>query len=552
MTNNSNTLCTAGASSGAFSGQANHTEQAQSLPVWRASFRMALVAAASVVAVGIMATGLTGCADMSGISPQSSLRDAPSLGLKAQGTETATAQAPVAAEWWREFGDEQLNTLVAQALQTSPTLKLAQARLARAQAVTEVADAATLPQLTGQLDATRQRYTANGAVPPPLAGSIRESGTAQLNASWELDFFGKNRAALDAALGSANAAEADAQAARVLLASNVARTYFQLVRLNEQTNVARRTLAQREETLKLVRDRVDAGLDTRLELRQSEGGLPEARLQLETLQEQMALTRNALGALIGQPNGAANVVVQTPPEQSAIKNVAVAANIPADLLGRRADIAAARWRVEASSKDVVNAKTQFYPNINLVAFAGFSSIGLGQLTNSGSQQWGIGPALRLPIFDAGRLRANLRGKTADLDAAVESYNAAVIDAVRDVADQVASSQAIVRQQTEQRAAQEAAESAYEIAVQRYKAGLGNYLNVLTAETSVLAQRRQAVDLAARALDTQVALIRALGGGYTATQAQAAASVPPAAPTDGAIKKVADYASPERAGGTFLH
>jgi NodT family efflux transporter outer membrane factor (OMF) lipoprotein len=310
----------------------------------------------------------------------------------------ATAQAPLAAEWWRDFGDEQLNTLVAQALQTSPTLKLAQARLARAQAVIEVADAATLPQLTGQLDLTRQRYTANGAVPPPLAGSIRESGTAQL-ASWELDFFGKNRAALDAALGSANAAEADAQAARVLLASNVARTYFQLVRLNEQANVARRTLAQREETLKLVQDRVNAGLDTRLELRQSEGGLPEARLQLETLQEQMALTRNALGALVGQPDGAAAL---TPPAQAAIKNVAVAATLPADLLGRRADIAAARWRVEASSKDVANAKTQFYPNINLVAFAGFSSIGLGNLLDSGSQQWGVGPALRLPIFDAGR------------------------------------------------------------------------------------------------------------------------------------------------------
>jgi len=487
------------------------------LPVWQASFRMALVAAASVMAVGLMATGLAGCADMSGIAPQASLRDASSLGLKADSGTQAMAQAPapVAAEWWRDFGDEQLNTLVAQALQTSPNLKLAQARLARAQAVIEVADAATLPQLTGQLDLTRQRYTANGAVPPPLAGSIRESGTAQLNASWELDFFGKNRAALDAALGSAQAAEADAQAARVLLASNVARTYFQLVRLNEQANVARRTLAQREETLKLVRDRVDAGLDTRLELRQSEGGLPEARLQLETLLEQIALTRNALGALIGQPNGAVALV---PPAQTAIKNVAVSATIPADLLGRRADVAAARWRVEASSKDVANAKTQFYPNINLVAFAGFSSIGLGNLLDSGSRQWGVGPALRLPIFDAGRLRANLRGKTADLDAAVESYNAAVIDAVRDVADQVASSQAIARQQTEQRAAQDAAESAYDIAVQRYKAGLGNYLNVLTAETNVLAQRRLAVDLSARALDTQVALIRALGGGYTPGQA----------------------------------
>ncbi len=494
-----------------------------SLPVWRAACRLALVSAASVVAAGLIAGGLVGCADMTGIAPsQSTLRDAPSLGLATVAAAAPQAQLPT--DWWREFGDETLDRLVAQSLQDSPSLKLAQSRLARAQAVTEVASAAALPQVNGQLDLTRQRYPVNGLYPPPLAGSIQESGTAQFNASWELDFFGKNRAALDAALGSVNAAEADAQAARVLLASQVARTYFQLVRLNEQAGVARRTLAQREETLKLVQERVNAGLDTRLELRQSEGGLPEARLQLETVQEQMALARNALAALIAQGNSAPALVL---PAQHAIKTIATPTTIPADLLGRRADIAAARWRVEASSRDVVNAKAQFYPNINLVAFAGFSSIGLGRLLDAGSQQWGVGPALRLPIFDAGRLRANLRGKTADLDAAVESYNAAVIDAVRDVADQVASSQAIGRQQAEQSAAQGAAEAAYDIAVQRYKAGLGNYLHVLTAETGVLAQRRLAVDLAGRALDTQVALMRALGGGYQApaAAAQAAKSSP---------------------------
>lgn len=512
------------------------------MPVWRASFRMALVSAVSVVAVGLIATGISGCADMSGIQPQASLRDASSLGLTANPAQ-AQFQAP-AAEWWRDFGDETLNGLVVKALETSPSLKLAQARLARAQAATEVAGAARLPQIDGEVDVTRQRYTANGLFPPPLAGAIRESGTAQLSASWELDFFGKNRAALDAALGSANAAQADAQAARVLLASQVAHNYFQLVRLNEQAGVARRTLAQREETLKLVRDRVNAGLDTRLELRQSEGGLPEARLQLETVQEQMTLTRNAINALIGEPNSALALV---PSAQSAIKNIVSTPVIPADLLGRRADIAAARWRVEAASRDVANAKTQFYPNLNLVAFAGFSSIGLGQLLNSGSQQWGVGPALRLPIFETGRLRGNLRGRAADLDAAVESYNAAVIDAVRDVADQLASTQAIARQQTEQAAAQEAAESAYDIAVQRYKAGLGNYLNVLTAETSVLAQRRLAVDLAGRALNTQVALMRALGGGYAP---ETGAPPAPVVASQNAIKKVADSDHAVRASAIF--
>jgi outer membrane protein TolC len=139
---------------------------------------------------------------------------------------------------------------------------------------------------------------------------------------------------------------------------------------------------------------------------------------------------------------------------------------------------------------------------------------LDKLLQTGSDQWGVGPAIRLPLFDGGRLRANLRGKAADLDAAVESYNALVIDAVHDVADQLTSARAIARQQTEQSAAQASAESAYAIAVQRYQAGLGNYLGVLSAETAVLNQRRQGVDLVARALDTQVQLIRALGGGYT--------------------------------------
>ena len=513
---------------------------ADRLPVWRASFRMALVTTAGLVAAGLITTGLAGCADMSGIHSQSSLRDASSLGLPASDA-TANASTPAPAEWWRDFGDEQLNGLVAQALQNNPSLKLAQSRLARAQAVNEVAGAARLPQLNGGIDLTRQKYTANGAVPAPLAGSIRESGTVQLSASWELDFFGKYSAALESALGSERAAQADTEAARVLLASNVARSYFQIARLNEQLGVAQRTLAQRQETLGLVKDRVNAGLDTQLELRQSEGGLPEARLQIESLQEQLALAKNALGALVGQPNVALALV---PPQMSAIKtgaSITSATAIPADLLGRRADITAARWRVEAASKDVVNAKTQFYPNINLVAFAGFSSIGLNRLLDAGSQQWGVGPALRLPIFDAGRLRANLRGKTADLDGAVESYNAAVIDAVRDVADQVASSQAITRQQTEQRAAQTAAEGAYDIAVQRYRAGLGNYLYVLTAETSVLNQRRQAVDLAARALDTQVGLIRALGGGYTPEAASATLLAP---------EKIAATSGTQRAGGLF--
>ncbi|AVS72897.1 TolC family protein, partial [Paracidovorax cattleyae] len=178
-------------------------------------------------------------------------------------------------------------------------------------------------------------------------------------------------------------------------------------------------------------------------------------------------------------------------------------------------IAAARWRVEAATQDVTVAKAQFYPNVSLTAFVGLASLGLDNFVKGGSREWGVGPAIRLPIFEAGRLRANLRGKAADVDAAVESYNATLLDALHEAADQIASARSIDQQAAEQREAQASAESAYAIAQQRYRAGLGNYLNVLTAETSVLQQRRQAVDLAARRLDNQARLARALGGGYAA-------------------------------------
>lgn len=481
--------------------------------------------------------GLTGCADMSGISSQARMRDAASLGLApatpaAPGTLQVDAAVP--ADWWRGFGDAQLDALIDRALAGSPNLKLAEARVARATAFTEAARATEGPRLTGSLDVNRQLYSANGPYPPPLAGNIYNSGTARLTGSWEIDFFGEHRAALQAALGAANAAQAEAQSARLLLAANVARSYIQWARLQAQLDVAERTLAQRTETLHLVQDRFAAGLDTQLERRQAEGGLPEARQQIEGLREQIALARNALGALVGDPTAAQALAA---PSLAALHSLASPDRLPADLLGRRPDVAAARWRVEAATQDVAVARAQFYPNVNLTAFVGLSTIGLDNFARAGSKEWGLGPAIRLPIFDSGRLRANLRGKSADLDAAVESYNATLLDAVHDAADQIASAAAIDRQQAEQRQAQQAAEASWALARERYQAGLGNYLNVLSAETGVLAQRRQAVDLAARRLDTQVALMRALGGGWQdgGTLQQPSAAADAAAPPTAAAR-----------------
>ncbi|KQW37035.1 efflux transporter outer membrane subunit [Rhizobacter sp. Root404] len=476
----------------------------------------AITAIAVAIASSVVLT-LGGCASSAGIAPIAQTIAPASVGLDAN---AATGAVPLAADWWHAFGDSTLDGLVERALAGNPSLKVAQARLERAQAAIAGAQSADGLKVNGEFDATRQRFSKNGIYPPPLGGGIFTIGTAQIGASYDFDFFGRNRAAIEAAIGAQRAAQADVQAARIVLASNVARTYVQLGRLFEQREVAARALKQRDETLSLIRQRVSGGLDTNVELRQGEGLLPESRQQIEQLDEQIALARHTLAALTAQAPNALDALVV--PLQS-VQAVAVPDTLPADLLGRRADIAAARWRIEAATSDVKNAKASFYPNINLTAFVGLNAIGLDRLVRSGSEQYGIGPALTLPIFDAGRLRANLRGKTADLDAAIESYNGAVLDAVHDVADQISSVRSIARQQAEQAKAQAAAESAYDLATQRYKAGLGTYLTVLNAESTVLNQRRLATDLKARALDVQIALIRALGGGYTEPITQTAAA-----------------------------
>lgn len=462
-------------------------------------------------------TALGGCANAGGIEPGARQIDPAALignghvDLAAQpGGAGAETGARLPSDWWLGFGDATLTRLIEQSLGGNPDLRRVETRWARARAGVGSVRAEQGLQGSASFEAMRQRYTRNGLVPPPIGGETVDSSTLQAGMSWELDFFGRNKAALEVSLGSERAAQADVQAARVLLASEVAHAYVQLARLVEQRELASRALAQRDEMLALIRQRVAAGLDTAVELRQGEGALPETRQQIEAIDEQMARARHALAALTAQ---APSVFDGLSPRLQHGLGVPLPSVVPADLLGRRADISAARWRIEAAVQDTRALRARFYPNVNLTAFAGLSSLGLDNLFRSGSQQYGVGPAINLPIFNTAHLRASLRGKTADLDSAVESYNAAVIDAVREVADQISSLRSVERQRGEQAQAQIAAESAFDLARQRYKAGLGTFLVVLSAESAVLNQRRLATDLKARELDAQVSLVRALGGGY---------------------------------------
>jgi NodT family efflux transporter outer membrane factor (OMF) lipoprotein len=465
----------------------------------------------------IAALAIAGCADMRGISPQSSVASADRLAAAKSlaGTPVSTAAWPQ-SDWWRAFNDPQLDRLIDEALTGSPTLKVAEARTRKALASADVSRAALFPQVNGELQMTRERFPERGLVPPPVGGTWSSLNTLQATLSWEVDLWGKNRSAWEATVGEARAAEVDAYAARLALSVAIAQTYVDLQRAYLQLDVAQETVREREQIYALTRDRNAAGIDSKLELKQAETALPAARERIVQLNEAAQLARNQLAALLGQGPDRGLAVAR--PETSALAPLALPSALPAELLGRRPDIVAQRWRIEAARKDIQVAKAEFYPNVNLLAFAGFQSVGTAGFLSAASRMIGFGPAVSLPIFEGGRLRASLAGADADYDAAVERYNQTLADAMRDVVDQVASARSVDEQRAQQRHALATAQEAYDLALLRYREGIGNYLQVLSAENPLLEQRSLDADLRARELALSIALIRALGGGFEAGSA----------------------------------
>jgi len=470
------------------------------MSMMQSSFRMQ--------SAGILLLALTGCANLSGIEPGATMLVPHSL---AAGSQPDTAIFP-RQHWWQSFGDDQLDALISRAIAKNHSLKVVQDRMNTAQTVVAEADSARYPQINANAQSTRQHLSANSIYPPPLGGSVITMSAAGISAQWQIDWFGRQRAALDAAIGQARAAEADMQAAQVILATSVAQQYFGLARLQEQQQIKRQLLESSEHNAQLIDQRVTAGLDSKLVQRQSEVSVLQIRRDLAALTEQIALSRHALAVLLGEePGETSQMEARLPPDLQAN----VPDRLPAELLGHRADVAAARWRVESELQGVQEARADFYPNLNLTAFAGFESITLSRWLNADSRSLGAGPAISLPIFNAGRLRAELKGRTARADAAIETYNETVLNSLREVADKLASWNALQTQLQEQRKVMSQSTAAYDMENARYRAGLGNYIRVLVAKNALLQQQSTLVDLQARESDVYAGLMLALGGGYVA-------------------------------------
>ncbi len=466
--------------------------------------------------IGAGAAALAGCAAIPHMAAAPKI-EAPADIATAQ-SFAAPAQDRPQSRWWDAYGDPQLSALIDEALKNAPNLAQAEARLRSASAQADVERAAGLPTLSLNAKALESEQSRNLGYPPLfqpfLPKGFKDYGRASADASYDLDLFGKNRSALAAAVSEAAASRADAAQSRLTLSAAVAQAYGDLARLGAERDAAAEALKDKRESGDLVALRLKNGLDTRAELKQAQAATPTSQAELESLDEQIVLARHKLAALVGAgPDRGLDIAM---PKAGAVKAFGLPTDLAANLIGRRPDIVAARLRVEEAAKKIAVARAGFYPNISLTAFIGQEALGLRYFTQQASQIGAVGPAISLPIFEGGRLRATYRGARADYDAAVAAYDETLVTALQDVADTAASIQSAQRQLVERREAVAAGEAAYKVARLRYEGGLSSYVAVLSAEDAVIAQRRALADAEARAFTLDIALVRALGGGFAAS------------------------------------
>lgn len=413
--------------------------------------------------------------------------------------------------WWTRYSDAQLDQLITAGLADSPDLAAAAARFRRAEGLAQAAGAKLLPTIDANASVTASNPSSNLGL--PVWNGFKDVGNAGLSFNFDLDLWGKNRAALRAAKKDADAARYDAQEARLILTTGIAITYADLTALYAQRDSLQSALDIRMQTLKLVKQRVDVGLDNDSALRLAEARIPQTQADLAATDEAIMLNKHALAALMGQGPDRALTIAR--PAADTLKAQGLPASASIDLIGRRPDIAAARMRLEAAANRIKEARAAFYPNISISAVAGFASLGLGSLLGAGSSFASVTPAVSLPIFHGGALQGQYRGRRGEYDEAVALYDGQVIQALRETADAVTSQKSLVDRLAQSRSALASYEQALELARIRYKQGLSPYLDVLIAEESVVSARLVVAQLETRAFTLDVQLVRALGGGFTA-------------------------------------
>lgn len=452
---------------------------------------------------------LAGCADIGPLAAPAQRIPSGQLDAGTAIGSAAPAAWPTQA-WWSALHDRQLDALLAAAFTDSPTLRVAEARLRQADALAGVARQATEPKIDLNAAANRELYSADGTTPKPLAGNWAWRNQATVNSAYDLDLWGKHRAALAGAIDEVHLAAAETQIARLSLETAMVRSYIQLAYQFALRDSLRASLEQHQRILEITRQLQRAGLATQLSVAQLETALPAGQRTLEQADEAIALLRNQLAALGGKGPGAGEALVR--PTLQLERAPGLPSALPAELVARRPDLAAQRWRVEAAARHVDMAKADFYPNLNLIAFAGLQSFGFAHFLEPHSRIAGMAPAVTLPIFAGPRLRAQLGVQAALYDVAVEQYNGRLVQSLAEVANAVTTVQSLERQYQLGQQSVASARRARALAEQAYRSGVTDSLNVLSAQVTLLGAQQQMAQIVARQLDGYVALMAALGGG----------------------------------------
>ncbi|MDH0729068.1 efflux transporter outer membrane subunit [Pseudomonas sichuanensis] len=492
-----------------------------------------------------LSLSLSGCIGTWGIAPQSKTIQANQLTTDAAIREAARDAHWPAQQWWRAYGDPQLNAWVALALEGSPSMAMAAARVREAKAMAGVVESAEQLQANGQASLKRHNWPEDQFYGPgALAGANTWDNNAAIGFSYALDLWGRERNASEQAVDQAHMSVAEARQAQLELENNVVRSYIQLSLQFARRDIVQAELAQQEQIVALAKRRLDGGIGTHFEVSQAEAPLPETHRQIDSLNEEIALTRNQLAALAGKGPGEGGKLQR--PGLTLGAPLKLPSNLPAELVGQRPDVVASRWQVAAQARGIDVAHAGFFPNVDLVGSLGFMATGGGPLEFLTGRKfnYNVGPAITLPIFDGGRLRSQLGVASAGYDVAVARYNQTVIGALKNISDQLIRRESMKEQAHFAAESVAAAQKTYDIATVAFQRGLTDYLNVLNAQTLLFRQQQVQQQVQAARLIAHAELVTALGGGLEAgkdvpDEQRQAAPKPPAALT--LVDKLLDHA-----------
>lgn len=414
----------------------------------------------------------------------------------------------VAREWWRDFGDPDLDRTIAEALKENQSLKAALARVEQARALTGEARSALLPMVGAVGLATREQTseTTTNRFPNSLTTTYR----LPLTLSWELDLFGRVRRLNEGARANFLATQELADATRLAVAAETASAYFALAATDEEARIVADTLALQKEMLSLVEARHDAGRASGLAVEQARLAESTTAADLAAVANRRSLLKNGLAVLLGQAAPAFEIG-----DRAQLKGALppVPVGLPSELLLRRPDLAAAESGLKAANARIGVAKSAFFPAISLTGSAGYASAAIDDLFLRDSRAWAISPSIYLPLFQGGRNRANDQRSQAAYEETVAGYRQSILTALREVQDALTASQRLSEQSEAITRAVASAHEVRKLAEERYLAGGTSYLEVVDAQRTALAVERNAAALAGQRWITRVALIRALGGGW---------------------------------------